>query len=181
MKKKHREFVLLTVLLCVTRLSDIYTTFVVTPDLVRETNPIVSMFGQGWTWLIGVQIVLVSSIVLLNYLSIFKSRPDHPSQSGLSLRKFATRYYLGREQHWVNLVFRLPYRWNVFVRAFGYTLPRVLIVVGLMVSVSSLLLSVSQTYANYYPPLPAFYAVIAAIALLVYYRFFQLEYNAYRK
>lgn len=181
MKKKRHEFMLLTVLLCVTRLSDLLATFIVTPDLVRETNPMVSIFGQGWTWLIGVQVVLVSSIVWLNYLSIFKPRPDHPPQSGLSLGQFATTYYFGREQHWTNLIFRLPYRRSVFVKVFGYTLPRVLIVVGLVVSMSSLLLSVSKTYANHYPPLPAFYAAIAAIALLIYYRFFRIEYNAYRR
>ncbi|UCE25452.1 MAG: hypothetical protein JSU74_05240 [Candidatus Zixiibacteriota bacterium] len=181
MDTRHREFALLTVLLCVTRLSDLFATFLVTPNLARETNPLVSVLGQGWAWLIGVQVVLVSIIVLLNYYSLFKSKTEYPSEEGLSFQRFATRYYLGREQHWVNLIFRLPYRWNVFVKVFGYTLPRVLIVVGLLVSVSSLLLSVSPTYANYYLPLPAFYAVFFAIALLIYYRFFQTEYVAYRR
>ncbi len=181
MKKSPREFVLLTVLLCATRISDMVTTYLVTPDLARETNPMASMLDQGWASVIGVQVVLVSAIVALNYYSLFKSQPAHPSQAGLSFGQFATRYYLGRERHWMNLIFRLPHRWSVFVRAFGYTLPRALIVIGLMVTLSSALLSVSQAYADSYPPLYVFYVVIVCVALFFYYRFFRIEYDSYRK
>ncbi len=181
MNKGTREFVLLTTLLFATRIGDLVMTYLVTPDLARETNPLVSMLGQGWISLIVLQIILVSAIVLLNYYSLFKLQPTYPSQSGLSFAEFATRYYLGREQHWMNLLFRFPSRWSVFVKAFGYTLPRALIVIGLLVSMSSATLTISEVYSDFYPPLPVFYLVIVTIALYFYFRFFKTEYHAYRE
>lgn len=180
MSNNKREFLWLTALLCLTRIGDIAMTYLVTPDLARETNPLVSLFGQGWISVIAVQIVLVLAIVLLNYYGLFKVKPAYPSQTGLSFGEFATTYYLGRKQHWTNLLLRFPTRWSVFVKAFGYALPRALIVIGLLVSVSSATLTVSKAYSDFYPAVrPVFYVTLVATALYFYFRFFKVEYRAY--
>jgi hypothetical protein len=44
----RREFITLASLLIVTRVLDGLITYAITPDLSRETNPLVSIFGLGW-------------------------------------------------------------------------------------------------------------------------------------
>ena len=54
-----KKFVLLTTLLVLTRVADIYTTYLSTPDLKTEANPLVSKFGLGWTGLLIAQVILL--------------------------------------------------------------------------------------------------------------------------
>ena len=174
------EFYFLAAFLVLTRLADIIATYYVTPDLARETNPLVSVLGQGWLPLIGVQVVLVAAVIVLNYYALFKITVAHPTQRGFSLRDFATTYYLGQKQNWLTLLYKLPHRWTVFVRVFGFCLPRILIAVGILVSVSSTLLVVSDGYRDLYSTFrPALYVIIVVIALYYYRDFFKVEYAVY--
>ena len=70
MRRTKLEFCILTLLLIITRFWDITSTYIITPNLEKETNPIVSIFGQGWLSIIIIQIILNRGLILVPPQSI---------------------------------------------------------------------------------------------------------------
>lgn len=66
---KQTEFVVLTALVVLTRICDWITTYMVTPDLSREMNPLA---GGGWLTLIFSAAVILALSVWLNYQNLFR-------------------------------------------------------------------------------------------------------------
>jgi len=63
--RRHTEFFILLTLLIVTRVADGILTYKITPDLSRELNPLVSIFGFGWAGLILVALAIIIPTVIL--------------------------------------------------------------------------------------------------------------------
>jgi len=63
--RRHTEFFILLTLLIVTRVADGILTYKITPDLSREPNPLVSIFGFGWAGLILVALAIIIPTVIL--------------------------------------------------------------------------------------------------------------------
>jgi hypothetical protein len=74
----RREFITLASLLIVTRVLDGLITYAITPDLSRETNPLVSIFGFGWAGLITVTTILPGAVIWLNYQSLSSPCDNFP-------------------------------------------------------------------------------------------------------
>lgn len=182
MSKKKLEFFLLTFLIVITRCWDLIATSVVTPDLERETNPLVSIFGQGWTTLIIFQIILVSIIIVLNYYSLFRIKSCYPSQKGYSYKEFITYYYFGKRRNLIEMIYKFPQDKSTLIKLLGYVVPRALIVVSIFISASSTFLIISADYAEFYRVArPYYYIVLIAIAILFTILFFKREYSIYQK
>jgi len=181
MSKARWEFAVLTVLLLATRVWDAAATYAVTPGLARETNPIVSVFGQGWAGVLVAQVILVSVVIALSYYSLFRVKRVHPSQDGLGFRDFVALYYFGKEKNLTRLLYEFPAEKRVLVGLLGYVLPRTLIVVGAFISLSSMLLARSVAYRGFYAVArPCYYVVLAGIAVAFCVLFFRREYAMYR-
>lgn len=134
---RRRTFVLLVVLLLISRSADAVTTYMVTPDLRSETNPLVTLLGAGWLELIIVQMLLTAMVAVLTYWDLYKSPLPYPSRSDLAFREFAQEYYFGQKRSLLDFVWRPPAGWRLNLKLLGYVLPRVLIMLGFYVSVSS--------------------------------------------
>lgn len=119
-------FVVLVLLFFCSRTADAAMTYMVDPDLAREWNPAVSVTGMGWTELLSIQVILSTVIIGLAYFDSFKSPVPHPSESGLSFRKFAEKFYFGRKSSIVEFLFRQPKSWTLRLKVAGYLLIRVL-------------------------------------------------------
>ncbi len=182
MNKKKLEFFLLTLLLVITRCWDMAATYVITPDLEKETNPMVSIFGQGWTTIIIFQIILVSFIIILNYYSLFKIKNSYPPHKGYSYRDFISYFYFGEKRNLIEMLYKFPKNRSTFVKALGYVLPRSLIVIGLFISSSSTFLIINNDYQKFYAfARPYYYIVLIAIVFLFFILFFKREYTIYQK
>lgn len=182
MSRIKLEFCLLTLLLLITRFWDAILTYIITPNLEKETNPIVSLFGQGWVSLISIQIILISVIIILNYYSLFKIKNIYPSQKGYSFKEFLSYYYFGEKQNLIKLLYKMPKNKSTLIKSLGYMLPRTLIVVSIFISLSSTFLVYSSYYRKFYSVArPYYYIVIAAIAFFFYILFFKREYAIYQK
>ncbi|MCK4408528.1 MAG: hypothetical protein KAW67_00490 [Candidatus Eisenbacteria sp.] len=180
MSKTRWEFAILTVLLLATRVWDAAATYAVTPDLARETNPIVSLFGQGWTGVLVAQAVLVSVVIVLSYYSLFRVKRVHPSQDGLGFRDFVALYYFGEEKNLTRLLYEFPADKRVLTGLLGYVLPRTLIVVGAFISLSSMFLARSVAYRGFYAVArPYYYGILAGVAIAFCVLFFRREYAMY--
>ena len=182
MSRIRLEFSLLTLFLIVTRCWDILATYFVTPNLEKEINPIVSIFGQGWIAVIIIQAILVAVIITINYFSLFKIKSSYPSQRACSFKDFTAYYYFGEKENLIKMLYRFPKNKNVLIKALGYILPRALIVISIFISMSSTLLIVSDDYRKFYDlAKPYYYIVVAAIVFLFSVLFFKTEYALYRK
>jgi len=182
MNKSKLEFFLLTAFLVITRLWDITATYIITPDLEKETNPMVSILGQGWVTIIIFQITVVSFIIILNYFSLFKIKTFYPSQKGYSYKEFITYFYFGEKRNLIELVYRFPKNKSTLVKALGYVLPRSLIVIGVFISLSSTLLILNIDYQKFYAfARPYYYLVFIAIVFVFFVLFFRREYAKYQK
>jgi len=182
MRRTKLEFCILTLLLIITRFWDITSTYIITPNLEKETNPIVSIFGQGWLSIIIIQIILISVIIIFNYYSLFKIKSIHPSHKGYTFIDFLTYFYFGEKQNLIKLLYKFPKNKIILVNMLGYVLPRTLIVVSVFISLSSTFLIISSSYAKFYSVArPYYYIVLALIALFFIFCFFRREYNIYQK
>ena len=182
MSKSKLEFWLLTLFLLITRCCDIAATYIITPSLDRETNPIVSILGQGWKAVIILQLILVSVVIILNYFSLFRIKNSYPSQKGYSYKEFITYYYFGEKRSLISLAYKFPKNKSLLIKALGYVLPRSLIAISLFISLSSTLLIVSSDYQKFYAVArPYYYLVLIAIVCLFYILFFKREYAVYQE
>ena len=182
MSKNKLEFFLLTLLLIITRFWDVITTYMVTPDLERETNPLVSIFGRGWVAVIIFQVILVSIIIILSYLSLFKIKSSYPSQKGYSYKEFIRYYYFGKKENLIKMIYKFPKDKVTLMKLLGYVLPRALIVVSIFISTSSTFLIISSDYSRFYAEArPYYYIVLIGIAFLFTILFFKREYSIYQK
>jgi len=154
----------------------------VTPDLERETNPLVSIFGRGWVAVIIFQVILVSIIIILNYLSLFKIKSSYPSQKGYSYKEFIMYYYFGKEENLIKMIYKFPQDKVTLIKLLGYVLPRALIVISIFISTSSTFLIISSDYSEFYAVAkPYYYIVLIGIAFLFIILFFKREYGIYQK
>lgn len=182
MSKSKLEFFLLTLLLILTRFCDVITTYMVTPGLERETNPLVSIFGRGWVTVIIFQVILVSIIIILNYLSLFKIKNSYPSQKGYSYKEFIRYYYFGKKENLIKMIYKFPKDKVTLIKLLGYVLPRALIVVSIFISTSSTFLIISSDYSRFYVEArPYYYIVLIGIAFLFIILFFKREYKIYQE
>lgn len=105
LKNQHQRVkaAILTVLFTLLTMSDIFLTWLNTPDLSREANPLVANLGYGWPVLIGVNLLAVIAYALLVhycFVTYPKRKQNHRSGVGkpashlLGLLGFTVAYSL---------------------------------------------------------------------------------------
>ena len=127
MKADYKSFYWLVALILLTRGADAVTTYIGSPDLQYELNPVVGVFHQGWLGLFLVTASLTAGLLYLAYLHYvhpldYGSVPTAYSQSPTQFAAFAA---FGNGGKITNFLYRLPNlkllaRWTGFVG--GYTL-----------------------------------------------------------
>lgn len=144
MKKlnKHIEFISLLILLILTRVLDGILTYKITPDLSRELNPLVSVFGFGWTGLISIALVVIIPTVILNYLSIYKPFNNFP-HNDVSYPDFKKFYFSASNPNLKTSAAK------ILVQTLGYIVPRVFIVWGFWVIIHNYLVLIEHPIYKY--------------------------------
>ncbi|MBE7442584.1 MAG: hypothetical protein HS119_09055 [Flavobacteriales bacterium] len=178
---KIKKFILIAFLVIVSRLYDVFTTYLYIPDLEGETNILVKFFGAGWTTVIIFQSLLVGLTVFLLFFYYFKFKPDYPTEKGLSLKQFASYLYFNNTYSFNKLFYKTPNNKGTFFASIGYVVSMTLLAVGFMVGTSTTLLILSDTYKQLYKNgiFYLLFAFMGIIAIWFYYRFFQIEYRKY--
>lgn len=123
---KKKEFLVLLILLLLTREADGILTYKITPDLSRELNPLVKFFGFGWAGLIFIPLLIIVPTVWLNYKSIFHPFDNFPKDN-ISFGLFKKFYFNSSNP---NLK---THTGKIVIQTLGYIVPRVFIVWGLWV------------------------------------------------
>lgn len=145
MDKKMR-FLLLSAWIVFSRAFDAYCTFLHTPDLTKEANPLVSVLGFSWTPLLLVISVLTIYVIYVYYLYSFKEYDFFPKEKGYSFADFSTYVYFGKKQHWTSLFYKLPTDFKHFNYIMGATLSQCLAVAGVISTLMWILIRNTEFY-----------------------------------
>ena len=103
---KKIQFVLFSIITLIIGLFDMLSTYIGTPDLSSEANPIVNKFGGGWIALILVNVILISVFIALYYYSFIKFKPDLIECD--NFKQYMSMLYFGRLDKFIWTLYKRP-------------------------------------------------------------------------
>lgn len=142
LKNQNIEFLVILILLILTRISDGILTYKITPDLSRELNPLVSLFGVGWVGLISAALLIIIPTVILNYYSIYKPFNNFPD-GNVSFADFKKFYFSATNPALKHSAGK------IIVQTLGYIVPRVFILWGIWVIIHNYLVLIDEPTYKY--------------------------------
>jgi hypothetical protein len=145
---KKTKFTLVTAWILLSRSYDAYCTNQLTPDLSKESNPLVSVLGMSWTPLLIIISLLSIYAIYTLYISVFKSKNLLPTEKGYSFSNVAAYTYLGQKDHWTAVFYKLPKDVSRFNHYMGHTLSRCLVFAGIVSTVMWLLINYTEFYKS---------------------------------
>jgi hypothetical protein len=181
LRSKHFFLVVMSVI--VLRALDLYITYRYTPGLAAEWNPVVSLFGAGWTGLIIVQVLLIFIISVAMFF-YFMREEKTVAQADLSFQDFVYVYFFDKLRPWPERMFTFPYNFRTHMVFLGF----ILMVLAVFISIFAILhnvlliaqikwycLFVGQHYKVYFPVVFGMATIIAALI------FFMKEFGKYKR
>ena len=176
---RKQKFTIVTVWILLTRGYDTYATFQHTPDLGKEANPLVSVFGFGWTPLLVVVAVGSLYVIYTYYLATFQKYNFLPKEKGYSLSHFIGYVYTGKKQSWISVFYKIPkdlQRFNHVIM--GQLLSRCLVFAGFVSTIMWLLINNTEFYKSIHSA-PMIYLILIIGSVYISYRWFKKIYSEY--
>lgn len=165
-------------MLAVTRYADAQTTYLYTPDLNLEANPLASYFGLGWTGLIAAQIIGIALIMYALWGYCFKRVEVPLFERSISLKRFISLFHFRDTARFWSLFIKFPTNKHSLRAGIGYIVTYVLICISALVSTSTTMLLLSSRYREIYGTyqIPLFlYASVGIFTLFFTVRFYNQE------
>jgi hypothetical protein len=158
---------------------DAYCTYLHTPDLSKEANPLVSILGLNWFWLL----IVIGSLTIYTYYTLslitFKPIKLYPLEKGYSFSNFIGHLYLGKKSSWLGMFYRFPKDINRFHYFFGNIFVRYLVFAGIISTVMWLLINNSEVYRAIHNHL-VIYGILISGTLIILYNYYKTNYNKYQ-
>lgn len=176
------EFRLFSASLISLRLADVGITFVVSPDLRWEANPLVSVAGLGWGALILANVAGVLLILFFYRYTLVSGGKFFPPKLGYSLREFVSHYLFGDRYSFRKIYYVVPYNKTAILQYCGYVGIRVITVWSLVVVMHNLCVWRWEAYRQVTAEAYLWLGIYGLLILLVVYysiRFFTRLYAAY--
>jgi len=184
-KNGMRGFIIIVILLFSSRFFDIYTTYLHTPDMSKEGNPIMTFLG--WKGALSLQLVICIFLAYCSYkcytTKISVEKNGYNTRQ-LTLSKFISLFHYGNTESLVkNSLVKVPLM-KPLIYGLGYIATSTLIFAGVFVGISTTLLinfeSYKQLYSHYKIP-----SILIALILLscLYFAstFYKKEFANYKK
>lgn len=170
------KFIYLTALLLLTRVTDLLTTYCYTPDLKKESNPLVLILGFGWTGIILVESIGLAIIIYALWVYSFKTVQVPKYTGKISMKNLISLFYFGDQNSFLKLCYKLPTIKNSLLYSTGYIITYSLIGISILISCSTSLLllykNYQSCYAIYYIP-ALLYSLCILIPIFFSIRFFK--------
>lgn len=167
----------------VLRFLDLYTTYLYTPDLGREWNPLVSILGASWLSFIITQIIIIAFVSSLIFF-YFNRTPNEPVQKGLGFYDFIYVYFFGKLKPWRERIFTMPTNLKKHLVFNGFLFLVISILLGCFAIINNLLLIAGvESYIrflvkNYKTFFPISFILVTIFAVYLY---FGIEYYKYKR
>ena len=178
----RREFWFFSLSLIALRLADVGITYVVTPDLRWEINPLVSLAGLGWLALIVANIVGVAVVVLLLYFSQLQVPAWQVPEPGYSQKEFVSHYLFGDRHSFRKIYYVVPHNKWAIVHYSAYVFIRVLTIWSLIIVLHNALVWYSEAFRNLMSDWQLWLGVYVLLVFLVLHfslRYFRALYAEY--
>ena len=89
---------------------DLLFTYIATPNLLLEGNPLYDSLNFGWTGLIVINIVTFIGYVLMSYYAFVKYKP--PVSDETDLKRYLAHINYGDPDKYVPMMWKLPKNWG---------------------------------------------------------------------
>lgn len=181
MNKKHYVTAITYIILL--RILDLGLTFIYTPNLRYEWNPIVSVFNYSWMGMLITQILIISFILTVMSFYFFK-KPLINLPDDLSFNEYIY-YYFHNEKKTKKRKYLKPTRQTLDrVLAYnGFILMTLAISISYLAIINNLMVIRNvRTYSNFISQYGnVFYiSILVMMAILSFILFFTIEYRSYK-
>lgn len=182
-KRCKRNFIAALSLFILLRFLDLYTTYIYTPELLYEWNPVVTVLGFSWFGMILTQTLLITFIATLSYFYFARQTlirfPAH-----LSYNDFVHYYFYDKIEPLSKRLFTFPRNIGRLLAFNGFVLLFLGIIISIFAIINNLLIMTGNmhysdfiiNYGNYFYPF-----FIITIAVLSFYYYFFIEFRMYKK
>ena len=177
---KKLKFLIILLWILFSKCYDIYCTYLHTPDLSKEANPLVSVLGLNWFWLL----IVIGSLTIYTcytlYLISFKPIKLYPLEKGYSFSNFIAYMYFGKKSSWLSIIYKVPpIRNKRFHYTFGNIFVRYLVFAGIVSTVMWLLINNSEAYRAIHNHF-VIYGILISGTFIILYNYYKTNYNKYQ-
>ena len=177
---KKMKFFIILFWMIFSKSYDAYCTFQHTPDLSLEANPLVSVLGFSWFWLLLVIGILTIYTCYTLYLISFKPIILYPLEKGLSFCDFITYMYFGKKSNMISILYKFPSLKNKrFHYTFGNIFTRYLVFAGIVSTVMWLLINNSEFYREIHNHL-VIYGILICGTFIILYHYYKTNFKRYQ-
>ena len=176
--KKYKFFLILFWILF-SKSYDAYCTFLHTPDLSKEANPLVTLLGFDWFLLLLVISLLTIYTCYTLYLISFKPIKLYPQEKGFSFSNFIAYMYFGKKSNLLSILYKLPsFKDKRFHYSLGNIFVRFLVFAGLVSTIMWLLINNSELYRGIHNHL-VIYVILFSGTFVIMYNYYKSNYKKY--
>lgn len=175
---KKVKFSITTLWIIFSRSYDAYCTNQFTPDLSKEANPLVSVFGMTWAPLLLVLGLLSIYVIYCYYISVFKPKDLLPKEKGYSFSNISAYLYLGRKDNWYAVLYKLPKTIDRFNHYMGHVFTQALVFAGIVSTAMWLLINHSEFYRSVHSA-ALIYLILIVGSMVISYFWNRKKYEEY--
>ena len=177
---KTLKFLIILLWILFSKSYDAYCTFQHTPDLSKEANPLVSLLGFNWFWLLLVIGLLTIYTCYTLYLISFKPIKLYPQEKGYSFSNFIAHMYFGKKSSLLSILYKFPsIKDERFHYTFGNIFVRYLVFAGFVSTIMWLLINNSEFYKDIHNAF-VIYGILLFGTLIIMYQYYKTNYNKYQ-
>ena len=179
----NRAFITAAGYIILLRLLDLGLTFIYTPELHYEWNPVVSVFGYSWLGMLITQVLIISFIIFVMSFYFYK-KPLLDPPHDLTFKEYIY-YYFHNKRH-IDKKKWLPYNRRTLERVLaynGFILMTLAISVSYLAIINNILIIRNVRAYSYfiYKYSDVFFPVLLVLlAVSSFYLFFIMEYRTYK-
>lgn len=110
MSHKRKMFYITCSAYILTVILDLLFTYIATPNLLLEGNPLYDILNFGWSGLIIINVVTTVGYVLMSYYAFIKYKP--PVTNETDLKRYLAHINYGDPDKYVPMMWKLPKNWG---------------------------------------------------------------------
>ena len=110
MKSKKKLFYLTCGAYLLTIILDLLFTYIATPNLLLEGNPLYDALNFGWSGLIFINVITFIGYVAMSYYAFIKYQP--PFSNETALKRYLAQLNYGDPDKYVPMMWKLPKNWG---------------------------------------------------------------------
>ena len=157
---KKLKFTITTAWILFSRSYDAYCTNLLTPDLSKEANPLVTVVGvSSWTTLLIILGILTIYVIYAYFISVFRPMNLLPKETGYTFSNFVAYVYLGYKDSWTSTLYKFPKDFKRANNYFGHLLTKCLVYAGITSTIMWLLINNSNYYKTIHSA-PLIYSIL---------------------